>query len=178
MTMLRDILTIFFLAFTLLLLLTAMVSLFLGVPYVPSKRRVIDALLEYVPKKNNLKVYDLGCGNGKILFQLEKKKGIIGTGYELAPLVFMFAILQKWLRRSKVKLRYANFFHQNLSDADIILCYLTPGILEKLGKKLQNECKKGTLIISHTFKIPGLNPKHIQERDMAKKLPTLYIYEI
>ena len=176
--MIRDILTIFFLTFTLLLLITAMISLFLGVPYVPSKRKVIDALLEFVPKKNNLKVYDLGCGNGRVLFRLEKKKGIVGTGYELAPLVFIFAIIQKWLRRSKVKIQCANFFYKNLSDADIVLCYLTPKILEKLGEKLQNECKKGTLIISHTFKIAGLKPKHIQERDKIKKIPTLYVYEL
>jgi hypothetical protein len=53
-----------------------------------------------------------------------------------------------------------------------------PDIMPKLAKKLKNECKKGTKIISHTFKIKDLQTKKIYKKDKSKKLPVIYVYEI
>ncbi|MBI2453529.1 hypothetical protein HYV56_02390, partial [Candidatus Peregrinibacteria bacterium] len=66
----QDFLIVTFLIFVILLLLTAISSLLSGVPYVPTKKKVIEKLTKIVPLKNGEKVYDLGCGDGRLLFAL------------------------------------------------------------------------------------------------------------
>ena len=88
------------------------------------------------------------------------------------------ALLRKLLYRSKAKIRFKNFFKENLNKADIIFCYLMPAELKRLAKKMKKECKKGTRIISNTFKIKGLVPVKIIPKDDKTKTPTLYFYQI
>lgn len=176
--MFRDILSILLFVFVFLTLATAMTSLFIRTPYVPSKKRVIDKLLKIADLKKNEKLIDLGCGDGRLLFEAEKKYSSLVEGYEIAPLVYLFAKIKKTLLRSKAQLHFKNFFGCDLSSADTITCYLTPAILKKLKPKLIKECKKGTKILTHTFHIEGLSPIQTYNADKKKKIPIIYLYKI
>lgn len=166
------------LVFTVLALLTAMASLFVKVPYVPTKKQVALKMIKVAHLKKNDIVYDLGCGDGRLLFEAEKNADINAKGYELAPIPYFFAKIQQFFLKSKTSIQMANFFSANLKDANIIFCYLSPDIMVKLYKKIKKECKKGTKIVSNTFSVRGVEPSRVWIKNQKQKLPNIYLYEI
>lgn len=175
--MAKDIFLIFAFIFSIGLLATALVSIFLRVPYVPTRRKFVEKLLHAAHLQKGQKVYDLGCGDGRILFAAEKITKCAGEGYEMAPMVYFLAMIKKMLGRKKSNIHCRNFFHADISDANVIFCYLTPEILEKTATKLAQECKKDTKIITHTFEIKSWKPK-TTIKDANDRLPTIYVYEM
>lgn len=173
-----DFLIIFIFLLTLLYVLTAIVALVMRVPYVPTKKSAIKKIFDEAKLKKGETFMDLGCGDGRMLVYADKTKNISAIGYEIAPLVYLLALIRKFAYRSKAKIKYKNFFKDNLGKADVIFCYLMPRELEKLAKKILKECSKGTRIISNTFEISGLKPIKIIQKNKQKKIPKIYIYEI
>lgn len=178
MEMFRETIAAGILVLTMLMLVTAMVSLFLKVPYVPSKKRVVKEMIKVANLKSNDVVYDLGCGDGRLLFEAEKANKIQAKGYELAPIPFLLAKIRKFFLNSKINIHMANFFSANLQDANIIFCYLGPETMGQLYTKIKHECKKGTKIISNTFSVHGVEPSKVWIKNEKQKLPTIYLYEI
>ncbi|MFT4326684.1 MAG: hypothetical protein ACMXYK_04235, partial [Candidatus Woesearchaeota archaeon] len=111
-------------------------------------------MLEIANISHKDKIADLGCGNMKILLQLEKNYGITGTGFEISPIPYLLARIKLYFRNTKNKIKFKNIFKANLSKFNVIFIYLTPPILKKLENKLIKECPKGTKIISNTFSLP------------------------
>ncbi len=166
------------LGITLLYISTALVSLILRVPYVPTKKSVMHKIMKEAKIKKGETFLDLGCGDGRMLIEAEKQNQINAEGYEIAPMIYLMAILRKFANKSKAKIHFKNFFKENLEHADVIFCYLMPHELARLAKKMKKECKKGTRIISNTFQIKGLKPVKIIKKDEKTKTPTLYFYKI
>lgn len=176
---LQDILLVLFTTFTLLMLITALVSIFwAGVPYVPTQKRVIKKIIDLGYFEKGKKLYDLGCGDAGLLIQAEKETGIKGIGYEIAPVPYLLAKIKKFLFKSKIQVHLKNFLNINLENADIIYCYLGPEATQKVAKKALEECRKGTKIICNTFQIKTLQPSLAFEKNPQQKLPSIYIYEI
>ncbi len=178
MELFKEMLALVVLIGTLLMLVTAMVSLFIRVPFVPTKKRVMQKMIKVAGLKKNDVVYDLGCGDGRLLFEAEKNKDIQAKGYELAPIPYLLAQMNKIITRSKTTIHLSNFFNANLKDANIIFCYLGPETMNQLYKKIKHECKKGTKIISNTFTVNGVTPTKIWAKNPEQKLPSIYLYEI
>jgi len=172
-----DILLILMAVFCLLLSFTALVSIALRVPYVPTKKRVMDKIFDILNLDKNKTFIDLGCGDARMLIEAEKRSGAKTIGYEIAPLVYLLALARKVVNRSKTKIYFKNFFKENLKQADVIFCYLMPEQLKRLGAKINNECRDGTMIVSNTFEIVGLKPKKIFKKNLIEKTPTLYFYQ-
>jgi ribosomal protein L11 methylase PrmA len=145
---------------------------------VPSRKKVVSRLVEIASLKKGEKIYDLGCGDGRILIEAKKKANVTAVGFEAAPIPLLLALIRKHLSRSKIKISMRNFFHQNLGDADVVFCYLGPDVANKLAGKLSNECRSGTRVYSHTFKIDGLKLKKSWLKDKAAGLPSIYYYEL
>jgi hypothetical protein len=173
-----DFIAIIMLVIVSLMLATAFVSLFLRIPYVPSSTRAAKQMIKIAALKKGNIVYDLGCGDGKLLFEAEKTKNITARGFEAAPIPYLLAQLKKWIFGSKATVRMQNFFRADLSDADVIFCYLGTDIMTRLAEKFEKECKKGTKIISNTFQMPSLTPTKVWRKDKKKKLPSIYLYQI
>ena len=125
--------------------------------------------------KPGMKVYDLGSGDGKLLF-LASKKGATAIGLEINPLLVIYATLRairiEGSHTSMVQIRWKNFWKANLSDADVVFVYLLPWRMERLAAKLKKECKPGTLIVSNSFIFP--NWKILRE---DKKLH-VYVFKV
>lgn len=164
--------------FTLVLVSTVLINIFYIVPFVPTRKRVVDYVLDKADLKPGEKVYDLGCGDARFLIEAEKRAKIIGTGFEIAPLPVILAWLNKWVNNSKVNIRLKSFFRADIGDADVIFCYLLPDTMDKLAEKFKKECGKGTRIISHTFKIQSMTPVKVWPQDKKQKLPSIYLYQI
>lgn len=95
-------------------------------------------------------VYDLGCGDGRVLTIAAKEFGARGVGIEIDPLRFLLSkVLVKFHGVSgRIKIVRGNFFEEDISEATVVFLYLIPKTLEKLKPKLLKELKKGTRIIT------------------------------
>lgn len=169
------------LAYVVLLVLfgaTLLVNAWTGIPYVPSRTHIAKKLIEHARLRKGETVFDLGCGDGRLLTYAAKSQEITAIGYEIAPMVYLAAELRRLLskNRKKIDIRFESMFRANLKKANVIFVYLMPKILPKIAEKIMKECKPGTRIISNTFKIPGL--KLIKRVPKRRHYPTIYVYEI
>lgn len=174
----NNILLVLVVGITFLLLLTAVINLFIRVPYVPSKKRIVEHIIKLAKLKNGEKIYDLGCGDARFLIEAKKQANVEAIGFEAAPIPFLLAHLKKWLSRANVKISMQNFFKVSLKDADVIFCYLGPETMSSLAPKFKKECHRGTRIYSHTFSMQGMEPAQVWPRNTELKLPTIYLYKI
>ncbi|OGP61158.1 MAG: hypothetical protein A2162_07025 [Deltaproteobacteria bacterium RBG_13_52_11b] len=124
----------------------------LDVPYEPSSKEVVGAMLEIARVGDTDVVYDLGCGDGRIVIAAAQKKGARGVGVDLDP---------ERIKESLENARKANvadrveFFQQDLFQTDIgkatvVMLYLWPEVNLKLRPKLLRELKPGTRVVSHS----------------------------
>jgi ribosomal protein L11 methylase PrmA len=123
-------------------------------PFVPSNRKTIDKMLEVAKIKKGEKVYDLGCGDGRIVIAADRKFGAEAVGYEISILVWNLAHINKFFKRSKAKILRKDFFKADLRDADVVFCYLLPEVMEKLAPKFKKELKPGARVVSASFHLP------------------------
>jgi SAM-dependent methyltransferase len=147
-------------------------------PWVPSRKKDILRALKIVSPKENDVLYDLGCGNGTVIFQTAKTYPIKkAVGIEIAaPLYFwckIRLIFEKKLKE-RVEFRNENIFIANISEASIVYVFGMPEALEKkLRPKLEKELKPGTKIVSYVFPIEGWVPELI---DKPKNQNPIYLY--
>ena len=133
-----------------------LIAFFTGAPYVPSTNLVSQKIIELAKIKRGERVYDLGSGDGNLLF-LAAQKGAIATGIEINPFLVLFTHLRIFLspHRPLVHVRWQSFWKSDLSDADAIFIYLLPWRMEKLANFLKKQCKPGTRIVSNSFIFPN-----------------------
>jgi len=129
-----------------------------GAPWVPSSLSTVHQMLDLAEVKPDEMVYDLGCGDGRILVIAALKYRARAVGIELDPLrwtwcQFLITILGL---RDKVRILYGDFFKHDLSQAEIVTCYLLPDTNKNLQAKLLQELQPGTRVVSNTFLFPGL----------------------
>jgi len=124
--------------------------------FVPLPMETVRKILRSAKIKKNDVLYDLGSGDGRIVITAAKEYGIKTVGIEKNSILQW---LSKWnLKRhsvlDRVKLIKDDFFKHDLSDANVVIVYLTPRLNAKLKPKLERELRKGSRVISasHVFK--------------------------
>lgn len=137
-------------------------------PYVPTKLKHIKEILKLAGIKNGKKFYELGSGDGRVVFEAAKL-GAYAYGVEQS---FLRVLFSKFKAR-KLKLKRAKFFHGNIfskkyNNADLVYIYLLPKGVSKLEEKLQKELKKGSIVITQTYHFPNWKP--------YKKLEDFWLY--
>ena len=153
-----------------------------GCPPTPTSLKVrssmIGILPSHLPGVSNGKIYELGSGWGGVSRALANQfHSVPVIGVEISPLPFVVS----WVRnilvpKSNLKLIYGNFLHMDLSDAALVVCYLSRGALLRLTSKLERELAPEALIVSNTFGIPGWQ---ILDKKTAQDLyrSPIYLYE-
>lgn len=142
-------------------------------PWVPAWSDDIQRILKLAEIKKGQKVYELGCGDGRIL-QAFEKAGAEAVGFELAFAMVLWSKIRMFLGNNKnAKVRFRDFWNISLADADIVYFYLMPHIYPKLETKLRKELKPGTKIIVYAFPFPEWKPEKI---DTAENKPKIYLY--
>jgi len=149
-----------------------------GPPFVPTSMRAVRLMLKAAGLKDGDIVYDIGCGDGRIIIEAMRKYNVRGIGIERSLLVWLLAKLRQIILKSKAQLLYKNMFKVDLSDADTVFCYLLPNTINKLKEKFEKELKIGAKIVSHGFQIEGWKPVYEIKRDKIKKTPSIIVYEI
>lgn len=174
---------LYFLAIILGVILPLMLILFvylgfwveiLGAPFVPTSNSVIFNILKQANLRKGQHFLELGSGDGRVVSMAVKKFDVSGTGVEIHPMLVWYCQLKKFIQKTpNLKFKRQSFYKTDFSQADVIFTFLLPKTLRKLKNKFLTESKKGTLIISHGFKIEGLENKLVKKLD-DKVYPTYY----
>jgi len=167
----------FSIATLLLIAIPTIMALVNGAPFVPTPMNRVKKMLELAKIKKNSRVYDIGCGDGRIVYLANKLYGAKATGFELSPLVYILALIKKLIWHSKAEIKFADYKMEDISDADIIFCYLLPETLAKVQKLIANQVKPGTKFISYAFPIPEWELIHQESRIATKHFAPIWIYK-
>lgn len=146
------------------------------VPYVPTSNEVVDAMLELAKVGKNDVVYDLGCGDGRIVIAAARKYGATGTGIDINPHRIREA--RQNARQvgvaDKVKFVEGDLFQSDFSEASVVTLYLLPAVNLKLRPILLKQLKPGTRIVSHAFDMGDWKP----EQKLAVDGTTIYLWTV
>lgn len=146
-------------------------------PWVPMPQRDVNRLLKLANLRAGELLYDLGCGDGRLLVAAAEKYNVRAVGYELALVPYCAAQIRRLLSgaRSRIRIEYGNFWQADLSDVDAIVCFLTPYAMRKLEPKLTRELvRPGARFISYSFRLHSRQPKLVN-REKTNDAP-IYLY--
>jgi SAM-dependent methyltransferase len=123
------------------------------VPYVPTPDAVVQSMLKLANIQKSDLVYDLGCGDGRIVIAAAKEYGAHGVGVDINP-----ERIQEARANAKqagvenlVQFVEADLFDADIRKATVVTLYLLPTINLKLRPKLMRDLKPGTRVVSHAF---------------------------
>ena len=124
----------------------------LDVPYEPSSEEVVKAMLEIAQVGKDDLVYDLGCGDGRIVIAAAQKTGAHGVGVDLDPERIKESLenARKANVTNRVQFFQRDLFETDISKATVVMLYLWPEVNLKLRPKLLRELKPGTRVVSHS----------------------------
>lgn len=133
---------------------------------VPSSMQMVNRMMEIAEVGPGDIVYDLGCGDGRMVLAAAMRYQARTVGIEIDPLRYIWCqfLITILSQRKRIRIIFGNFFNKDLSEADVVMCYLMPDALMKLEKKLKHELRPGTRVVSNRFAFPTLD-KIREDRD-------------
>jgi SAM-dependent methyltransferase len=128
--------------------------------FVPTPDDVIQKMLELAKVTPKDVVYDLGCGDGRIVVAAAKK-GARAVGIDIDPQRIKEANARAKSENVAGKARFieSDLFESDIGEATVVTLYLLPRLNEKLKPKLLKELKPGTRIVSHAFDMGDWKPE-------------------
>jgi SAM-dependent methyltransferase len=147
------------------------------VPYVPTPPEVVDAMLNLGAVHRGDILYDLGCGDGRIVITAVQKFGAVrGTGVDINPERIHEA--EENAKHAgvtgKVRFLEKNLFEADIHDATVVTLYLLPEVNLRLRPKLLHDLKPGTRIVSHQFDMGEWKPDKKIDLDWR----TVYLWTV
>ncbi|HKU13051.1 MAG TPA: class I SAM-dependent methyltransferase [Steroidobacteraceae bacterium] len=125
----------------------------LDVWYVPTPHEIVDRMLDIAKVRAGDVVYDLGCGDGRMVIAAAKKFGTRGVGVDLDPARIREARANA--RREGVEgmvtFRVEDMFQTDISEATVVLLYLLPELNRRLKPKLFEQLRPGSRVVSHDW---------------------------
>ena len=144
--------------------------------FVPTPNEVVDKMLEMAKVTSKDVVYDLGCGDGRIVITAAQKFGARAVGIDIDPKRIAEANANAKAAKvtNKVKFIEADLFEADIGEATVVTLYLLTRLNEKLKPKLMKELKPGTRVVSHAFDMGDWQP----ERKESVAASTVYLWRI
>ncbi len=172
-----------------LMLVVSLIVLFLSVsvvtgifitkvPFVSSQKKSFKSSMEVAGLKPGELLIDLGCGKAHHLIYADKKLGARCVGYELSLWPYLWSKFNILVWKSKARVYFKDFFKADISQADVIYCYLFPEIMDKLEPKFKKELKPGARVVSYGFKMSKAIAEKIEITNENKpNLGKIYLYK-
>lgn len=129
--------------------------------YVPLPMGTVRAMLELADVGEGDVVYDLGCGDGRVVVEAARRgEGVEAVGVE--NIWFFYQWSRLWVRiagvAGRTRIIFDDLFDVPLGNASVVVFYLTPKLAARLRGKLKKELRKGTRVVSAAHAIPGWKP--------------------
>lgn len=150
-------------------------------PFIPAPYAVLPQIYKALDIKDGSAVYDLGCGDCRIIVQCytrNPRAKYVGVEKNFLPHALSRIRLRNFMKNGNIKLIRQNFFDTDLSGADRIYIYLLPNVIEAISEKFKKELRPGTRVVSLDFQ---LKKEPAQVIDLQRPFNVLgqkiYIYE-
>jgi len=147
-------------------------------PFVPSPQNIVEKMLEAAQLKPGETIFDLGCGDGRVLITASQKFRAKAVGVELSPKLAQMARDQ--IRHNNLaesaKVIEGNLLDVDLSAADVVTLYLLTESNARLRPNLERYLKPGTRVVSHDFEIRGWKPARVEEVQAHRRMHRIYVY--
>lgn len=145
-------------AIAIILVMVDIVAIWLlakGAPYIPTKVEGVEKILSLIEKRPEMKAADIGSGDGRIVIALAKA-GIESHGYEINPI--LVRISRKRIKEAHLEhlatIHWGDFWKTSFAPFDVVTVFGVSYIMKRLEKKLRQELKPGTQVISLGFQFP------------------------
>ncbi len=151
-------------------------------PYVPTPMAVVEKMLELGQVDRDDILYDLGCGDGRIVITAARKFGTRGVGIDIDPERIEESIqaARAAAVNDLVEFRLQDVMKADFSRATVVTLYLLPESNALLRPLLEAQLKPGIYVISHNYTIPGWESKEISYvtlPDASGQEHTVYVYK-
>ena len=148
------------------------------VPYVPTPYEVVNEMLRIAGVSKNDILYDLGCGDGRIVITAAKEIGCHGIGIDIDPQRIEESKNNavKSGIRDKVKFLQQDLFEADFSKATVVTLYLLQTINLELRPKILRVLKPGTRIVSHDFSMKEWNPDKSTDVKLERRTHSVYFW--
>jgi SAM-dependent methyltransferase len=129
-------------------------------PYVPTPCEVVHRMLDLAELTAEDVVYDLGCGDGRIVIEAAKRYGARGVGLDIEP--YWIEQAQRNARtagvEALVRFEHADAMAVDLGPATVVTLYLVHWSMQLVGAMLAGRARVGTQVVSHNFEVEGWTP--------------------
>jgi ubiquinone/menaquinone biosynthesis C-methylase UbiE len=147
-------------------------------PFISSPQPIVDRMLDMATIKPGEIIFDLGCGDGRVLITAAQRYGAKGVGVELSQkLVHMTNERVKQLKlEHAVEVQHGSLLDMDLRPADVVILYLDTGANDMLKPKLEKQLKSGARVISHDFEVRGWKPAKVEKMKAYNRTHTIFLY--
>ncbi|MHC1764383.1 MAG: cyclopropane-fatty-acyl-phospholipid synthase family protein [Verrucomicrobiia bacterium] len=132
--------------------------------FVPTPQALVERMLVLAEVNKDDVVYDLGCGDGRIVVTAAKKYGVKAVGFDIDPERIQEALAN--VKSNKVEhlvtIKQADIFKLDLTPASVVTLYLLPELNVRLMPQLR-KLKPGSRIVSHEFDMRGAKPAKVEQ---------------
>jgi SAM-dependent methyltransferase len=148
----------------------------INTPYVTSPPQIVNAMLKLARVGNGDVVYDLGCGDGRIVISAAKAFGARGVGIDNNPVRIDEARANARAAGviDRVSFELNDLFEAHIGDATVVAVYLLPDVNIRLRDRLVRELKPGTRVVSHTFNMGDWKP----DKELSVNGDKVYLWTI
>jgi ubiquinone/menaquinone biosynthesis C-methylase UbiE len=150
--------------------------------YVPTEEVVVDKMLDMAKVKKEDIVYDLGCGDGRIICMAAKKFGAKGVGVDIDPARIKDCLetMKKYgVTKQTVDIRQGDALRvKDLEKATVVMFYMLPEFMEKLEPQVLKRLKPGTRLVAHDYPFPNLKAEQVIEFKGPSREHTLYLWTV
>ena len=159
-----------------LILATAAYGAWSAAPYLPTRRKDVERMVALASIKPGERVYDLGCGDGRLIFA-SAKLGAEAIGIEVFILPYMYAWVKSWGKKN-AKILFGDMFNHDISNADAVFIFLLNKSYGKLVEKFERELQPGTRVIAGCWEIKEWNDKLVGTSKPSNKDLPMFSYRM
>lgn len=149
-------------------------------PYVVSPQRIVDRMLELADLKPGETVYDLGSGDGRVLFTAVQRYRAKAVGIEISDSLVGSTNdrIQRMGLQNDARVIHDDFRDVDLSPADVVTLYLATDTNEMIRPILEKSLRKGARVVSHDYAVLGWKPKLVDKDIPEARNHVIYLYEM
>lgn len=150
------------------------------IAYIPTPDDAVDAILELANVGADDVLYDLGCGDGRLLIRAAQRWGTRGVGIDIDPAMVNHAQRQVAAANlsERITVRRENLYASDLRAATVVIVYLLPHLNMRLRPRLRSQLRSGARIVSHQFDMGDWQPDTVVKLEPSEEDSILYRWTI
>jgi predicted O-methyltransferase YrrM len=150
------------------------------VPYEPSAPEVVAAMLELAKVSSTDIVYDLGCGDGRVVIAAVRERGAHGVCVDIDAerIAEARANARSAGVEDRIEFRNEDLFRTRIADATAVMLFLWPDVNLKLRPRLLDELKPGTRVVSHWHDMGEWQPDQALRMTSRGRTRPIYLWII